>query len=116
MVKNDPYAALRIKEFNIFLLVRFALVFGWSMQFVVIEWQVYAMTNDKLSLAIIGLCEFLPAFFLAPFAGHIADKKEKRNLFALCIALFSLISFGLFWLMSNQIEASWTTKTILFSM
>ncbi|NRD22279.1 MFS transporter [Winogradskyella litoriviva] len=116
MVKNDPYAALRIKEFNIFLLVRFALVFGWSMQFVVIEWQVYAMTNDKLSLAIIGLCEFLPAFFLAPFAGHIADKKEKRNLFALCIALFSLISFGLFWLTSNQIEASWTTKTILFSI
>ncbi|NRD18706.1 MFS transporter [Winogradskyella eckloniae] len=116
MAKNDPYAALRIKEFNIFLLVRFALVFGWSMQFVVIEWQVYAMTNDKLSLAIIGLCEFLPAFFLAPFAGHIADKKEKRNLFALCIALFSLISFGLFWLTSNQIESSWSTNTILYSI
>ncbi|MUU79198.1 MFS transporter [Winogradskyella endarachnes] len=116
MVKNDPYAALRIKEFNIFLLVRFALVFGWSMQFVVIEWQVYAMTNDKLSLAIIGLCEFLPAFFLAPFAGHIADKKEKRNLFALCIALFSLISFGLFWLTSNQIESSWSTNYILYSI
>ncbi|WP_299098333.1 MFS transporter [uncultured Winogradskyella sp.] len=116
MAKNDPYAALRIKEFNIFLLVRFALVFGWSMQFVVIEWQVYSMTNDKLSLAIIGLCEFLPAFFLAPFAGHIADKKEKRNLFALCIALFSFISFGLFWLTSNQIETSWTTNTILYSI
>lgn len=116
MAKNDPYAALRIKEFNIFLLVRFALVFGWSMQFVVIEWQVYAMTNDKLSLAIIGLCEFLPAFFLAPFAGHIADKKEKRNLFALCIALFSLISFGLFWLTSNQIESSWSTNYILYSI
>lgn len=116
MAKNDPYAALRIKEFNIFLLVRFALVFGWSMQFVVIEWQVYSMTNDKLSLAIIGLCEFLPAFFLAPFAGHIADKKEKRNLFALCIALFSLISFGLFWLTSNQIESSWSTNYILYSI
>ena len=96
MKQNDPYAALRIKEFNIFLLLRFALVFGWSMQFVVIEWQVYALTKNPLSLGIIGLCEFLPAFLLAPFAGHIVDKKEKRNLFALCIALFSLISFGLF--------------------
>jgi len=116
MAKNDPYAALRFKEFNIFLLVRFALVFGWSMQFVVIEWQVYALTKDPLSLGIIGVCEFLPAFFLAPFAGYIVDKKEKRNLFALCIAMFSLISFGLFWLTSNAVEASWTTKSILLGI
>jgi len=114
--KNDPYAALRIKEFNIFLLVRFALVFGWSMQFVVIEWQVYALTENPLALGIIGLCEFLPAFLLAPFAGHIVDKKEKRNLFTICIALFSLISFGLFWLTSEQIESSWETTSILYGI
>tara|TARA_B100001063_G_scaffold246590_1_gene286462 strand:- start:1100 stop:2374 length:1275 start_codon:yes stop_codon:yes gene_type:complete len=116
LAKTDPYAALRFKEFNIFLLVRFALVFGWSMQFVVIEWQVYSLTNDELSLGIIGLCEFLPAFFLAPFAGHIVDRKEKRNLFILCITLFSLISFGLFWLTSEQVEASWSTNSILIGI
>ncbi|WP_405576941.1 MFS transporter [Winogradskyella sp. Asnod2-B02-A] len=116
MAKNDPYAALRIKEFNIFLLVRFALVFGWSMQFVVIEWQVYALTNNELSLGIIGLCEFLPAFLFAPFAGHIVDRKEKRNLFTLCIALFSLISFGLFWLTSEAIENSWEVNYILYGI
>ena len=116
MAKNDPYAALRFKEFNIFLFVRFALVFGWSMQFVVIEWQVYAMTDNELSLGIIGLCEFLPAFFLAPFAGHLVDKKEKRNLFALCIALFSLISFGLYWLTSETIESSWEMNSILYAI
>jgi MFS family permease len=116
LAKTDPYAALRFKEFNIFLLVRFALVFGWSMQFVVIEWQVYSLTNDELSLGIIGLCEFLPAFFLAPFAGHIVDRKEKRNLFTVCIALFSLISFGLFWLTSENVEASWETKSILIGI
>lgn len=116
MVKNDPYAALRIKEFNIFLLLRFALVFGWSMQFVVIEWHVYALTNDELSLGIIGACEFIPAFFMAPFAGHIVDRKEKRNLFALIIALFSLISFGLFWLTSQTIESSWSTNNIVLGI
>ncbi|WP_179344541.1 MFS transporter [Winogradskyella ursingii] len=116
MKKNDPYQALRYKEFNIFLLVRFALVFGWSMQFVVIEWQVYSLTEDPLSLGIIGLCEFLPAFLLAPFAGHIVDKKEKRNLFTLCIALFSLISFGLFWLTSEYVEATLETNIVLFGI
>lgn len=114
MQKNDPYASLRIKEFNVFLLVRFFLIFGWSMQFVVTEWQVYSLTNDKLSLGIIGACEFIPAFFMAPFAGHIVDKKEKRNLFALCIALFSLISFCLFWLTSKTIELTWSKTSILY--
>ncbi|MGB2684600.1 MAG: MFS transporter, partial [Olleya sp.] len=50
MAKNDTYAALRIREFNIFLLLRFALVFGWSMQFIVIEWEVYTLTKDPLYL------------------------------------------------------------------
>ncbi len=115
-MKQDPYISLRIREFNIFLLVRFLLVFGWSMQFVVIEWQIYSLTNDKLSLGIIGACEFIPAFFMAPFAGHIVDQKEKRNLFALCIALFSLISFFLFWLTSTNIESTWATSSIVFSI
>ena len=53
MQKNDPYAALRFKEFNIFLIMRFAMVFAWSMQFVVIEWQVYGITKDPLSLVLL---------------------------------------------------------------
>ncbi|MCX7551204.1 MFS transporter [Xanthomarina sp. F2636L] len=112
--KKDPYAALRIKEFNIFLLLRFALVFAWSMQFIVIEWQVYSLTKDPLSLGIIGLMEIIPALSMALFAGHIVDQKEKRNLLALCIALFSLISLGLFLLTWPRIVQDWSTNSILY--
>ena len=94
--KIDPYAALRFREFNIFLLVRFAMVFAWAMQFIVIEWQVYTLTKDPLSLGIIGLMEVIPAVGMALFAGHIVDQKEKRNLLVKCILGFSVISFGLF--------------------
>lgn len=114
--KNDPYAALRIKEFNIFLLIRFALVFGWSMQFIIIEWQVYSITKDPLSLGFIGLMEVIPAVSMALFAGHIVDQKEKRNLFALCIATFSLISLGLFFLTWPQVISDWSEKTVLYSI
>lgn len=116
MAKRDPYAALRIKEFNIFLLVRLFLVFGWSMQFIVIEWQVYSITKDPLSLGIIGLMEIIPAFTMALFAGHIVDQKEKRNLFALCIALFSLISLGLFLLTTETVVSDWSTHSVLYSI
>ena len=113
MQKNDPYAALRIKEFNTFLLLRFALVFGWSMQFIVIEWEVYSLTKDPLYLGLIGLMEIIPAFTMALFAGHIVDQKEKRNLLAICIAAFSLISLGLFLLTWDKVVGDWKTQNIL---
>ena len=116
MAKNDPYAALRIKEFNIFLFVRFLLVFGWSMQFIVIEWQVYSITKDPLSLGIIGLMEIIPAFTMALFAGHIVDQSEKRNLLAKCTAAFSLISLGLYYLTTDAVTSSWETNTVLYSI
>ena len=116
MAKRDPYAALRFKEFNVFLLLRFFLVFGWSMQFIIIEWQVYTLTKDPLSLGIIGLMEIIPAFSMALFAGHIVDQNEKRNLLLKCIGLFSLISFGLFFLTSSSVEMSWSSTAILYTI
>ena len=116
MANKDPYAALRFREFNIFLLLRFVLVFAWSMQFIVIEWQVYTLTKDPLSLGIIGLVEIIPALSMALFAGHIVDQREKRNLFLCCIGLFSLISLGLFFLSDASIMASWGQKSILYSI
>ena len=116
MKKNDPYAALRIKEFNIFLLLRFALVFGWSMQFIVIEWQVYSMTKDPWSLGIIGLMEVVPAVLMALFAGHIVDQKEKRNLLIKCILGFSTISLGLFILSKPSVLETYSRQTILYAI
>ena len=116
MANKDPYAALRFREFNIFLLLRFVLVFAWSMQFIVIEWQVYTLTKDPLSLGIIGLMEIIPALSMALFAGHIVDQREKRNLFLCCIGLFSLISLGLFFLSKASIMASWDQRSILYSI
>ncbi|QCX02027.1 MFS transporter [Aggregatimonas sangjinii] len=112
----DPYAALRYKEFNIFLLARFAMVFAWSMQFIVIEWQVYSMTKDPWSLGIIGLMEVIPAVSTALFAGHIVDQKEKRNLLVKCILGFSVISLGLFCLSEPTLVADFSTTTVLYSI
>jgi MFS family permease len=115
-IKKDPYAALRYKEFNTFLLLRFAMVFAWSMQFIVIEWQVYSITKDPLSLGIIGLMEVIPAISMALFAGHIVDQKEKKGLLVKCILAFSVISFGLFLLTWPAVVHDYSLKTILYSI
>ena len=116
MQKNDPYAALRYKEFNIFLLVRFAMVFAWTMQFVVIEWEVYSLTKDPLSLGIIGLMEVIPAVSMALFAGHVVDQNEKKGLLVKCILGFSTISLGLFLLTWPTVTDGLTKSFILWSI
>ncbi len=112
----DPYAALRFKEFNIFLLVRFAMVFAWSMQFIVIEWEVYSLTKDPLSLGIIGLMEVVPAVAMALFAGHYVDQNEKRSLLIRCILGFSCISFGLFLVTWPEVTEGMSKRSILYSI
>jgi MFS family permease len=116
MKKNDPYAALRFKEFNTFLLIRFAMVFAWSMQFIIIEWEVYRVTKSALSLGIIGLMEIIPAIAMALFAGHIVDQKEKKGLLTKCILGFSVISLGLFLITWPKVNAGLPTTTILYTI
>jgi len=114
--KNDPYQALRYREFNVFLLLRFAMVFAWSMQFIVIEWEVYSLTKNPLSLGIIGLMEVIPAVGMALFAGHIVDQREKKGLLVKCILGFSVISFGLFLLTWPKVVGELSSDTILYSI
>lgn len=116
MKKNDPYAALRYKEFNVFLLLRFIMVFAWSMQFIVIEWEVYSLTKSALSLGIVGLMEVVPAISMALFAGHIVDQNEKKGLLLKCIFGFLVISFGLFLLTWPEFNSGYSSQFILYSI
>ena len=114
--KNDPYQALRYREFNVFLLLRFAMVFAWSMQFIVIEWEVYSLTKNPLSLGMIGLMEVIPAVSMALFAGHMVDQREKKGLLVKCILGFTIISFGLFLLTWPKIVSGLSSDLILYSI
>jgi MFS family permease len=116
MKKKDPYLALRHKEFNLFLLIRFAIVFAWSMQFIIIEWEVYRMTKSALSLGIIGLMEIIPAVTMALFAGHIVDQNEKKGLLLKCILGFLMLSIGLFYITRPEVGTAFASTTILYSI
>jgi hypothetical protein len=84
------------------------------MQFIVIEWQVYSITKDPLSLGLIGLMEVIPAVSMALFAGHIVDQRKERAVAKMHFG-FSVISFGLFLLTWPALQ-DYATKTILYSI
>ena len=114
--KLDPYAALRFKEFNFFLIIRFILVFGWSMQFIIVEWEVYSLTKDPLSLGLIGLVEVIPAISTALFAGHIVDQREKKTLFVQCITAFLLVAIGYYFITSPYVYDNYENSQILIGI
>jgi len=114
--KLDPYAALRFKEFNFFLVIRFILVFGWSMQFIIVEWEVYSLTKDPLSLGLIGLVEVIPAISTALFAGHIVDQREKKMLFFQCIIAFLLVAIGYYFITSPYVYGNYENSQILIGI
>lgn len=111
--KNDPYASLRIREFNFYLVIRFAIVFALSMQFTIIEWKVYALSHDPFTLGLIGLAEVIPAVLLAPFAGHMVDKREKRGMLLACIISYIVIGTALFLLTWDRAVQGFSTQLVL---
>jgi len=82
------------------------------MQFAIIEWRIYHLTQDPLSLGLIGLAEVIPALSMALFAGHIVDKREKRGLLIKCMVGYIFISTILFLLTWDDILKGFSVQSI----
>jgi len=80
---HDPYAVFRFPDFRRFVGSVLALTVATQMQVVVVGWQIYAVTKDPLSLGLVGLAEALPFISIALFAGHVADRVNRRRVVAL---------------------------------
>jgi MFS family permease len=51
-----------------------------QIQGLVVSWQVYEVTHDPLSLGLIGLAEALPFIGFSLYAGHVADRLNRRTI------------------------------------
>ena len=87
--RHDPYAALRHADFRWFIVALTAMTVAVTMRGIVVGWQVYSVTHDPLSLGFIGLAEALPFIASALFAGHVADRTDRRwvTMLAMIVAL-----------------------------
>jgi MFS family permease len=88
--RHDPYVSLRNPNFLWYVASLVSLTLGTQIQATVVAWQVYAITKDPLSLGLVGLAEALPFITAALYAGHIADRHDRKLL-----ALIALtVQFG----------------------
>ena len=75
-----------------------------QIQAVVVAWQVYEMTGDPLSLAYVGLAQFLPMLFLLLPAGDLIDRYDRKLILALSWGTEALCAGLLAWLSLAEVH------------
>jgi MFS family permease len=92
---NDPYAALRFRDFRYLMASASLATLGEQMLTVAIGWDIYSRTHSALMLGFVGLAQFAPVLALSLVAGHAADRFDRRATAMLSQGLIGLTSLGL---------------------
>jgi MFS family permease len=94
--RHDPYAVFRFASFRWFVVSLLAMVMAAQVQLVVVGWEIYQLTQDPLSLGLLGLSEVLPYLAVALYAGHVVDRRDRRAVSLAALAVLLLAAFVLF--------------------
>lgn len=101
MNSPDPYAAIRIRDFRLFVTSRLFITLAMQMQGVIVGWQIYELTKDPLSLGLIGLAEAIPAISVSLYAGHLADIVQRKKIIITCVSVLACCSTALLYFTTN---------------
>ena len=109
-------APLRIAEFRLYWIARFAAVLATMGMVVIIGYQVYDLARAAPSaggygmsiraasfqLGLLGLSQFVPLALLTPVAGWVADRFERRTVARLANGIDMSIALALGWLTATD--------------
>ncbi|MBL7968813.1 MAG: MFS transporter [Prolixibacteraceae bacterium] len=102
---NEAFAAVRNRNFRLFLAYRFFATSATLMQAVIVGWQLYDITKDPLSLGMIGLTEVIPQISIALFAGHFVDIWDRKKII---FRTSFLLLLGSALLLGSSIDSEYT--------
>jgi MFS family permease len=96
---HDPYSALRISGFRLYLLGWIVSVIGQQVQSVAVQWQIFQRTNGRsnsaLALGLVGGIQAMPLILFALPAGHVADRFDRRKIIIASLVFAQICSISL---------------------
>jgi MFS family permease len=92
---SHVWRALRHRNFRLFFGGQSISLIGTWMTRVATSWLVYRITQSPLMLGTVGFAGQIPTFLLAPVAGVIADRVNRRSLLVWTQAVSMLQSLAL---------------------
>ena len=93
---HDPYAVFRIASFRWFVVSLLAMVMAAQVQLVVVGWEIYQLTQDALSIGLLGLSEVIPYLAVALYAGHVVDRSNRKTVSIMALVVLMGASLALF--------------------
>ncbi|KAA6458627.1 MFS transporter [Acidobacteria bacterium AB60] len=95
---SHAWRALRHRNFRLFFGGQSISLIGTWMTRVATSWLVYRLTKSSLLLGTVGFAGQIPTFLLAPFAGVIVDRIDRRKVLVWTQTLAMVQSLLLAWL------------------
>ena len=93
--RRDPYAALRFRDFRLFLIGQFVTAMGTQMVSFAIGWELWLRTHNELALGMVGLVQVIPVIVFSLPAGHVADHYNRKRIIVITQILLISCSLGL---------------------
>lgn len=102
---SHAWRALRHRNFRLFFGGQTISLIGTWMTRVATSWLVYRLTKSSLLLGTVGFAGQIPTFLLAPLAGVIVDRIDRRKVLVWTQTLAMVQSLVLAWLtLSHRIN------------
>jgi MFS family permease len=84
----DAYISFRLRDYRFLLAGSFLSNFGLQMLSVAVSWDLYTQTHSALILGNVGFVQVAPFLLFSLFAGHIADRYDRRAVMLAAQALY----------------------------
>src|SRR5580698_9965587 len=95
---SHAWRALRHRNFRLFFGGQSISLIGTWMTRIATAWLVYRLTKSALLLGTVSFVGQIPTFLLAPFAGVLVDRLDRRQVLVCTQALAMVQSLALAWL------------------
>jgi MFS family permease len=95
---SHAWRALRHRNFKLFVGGQSISLIGTWMTRIATSWLVWRLTHSALLLGVVGFTGQILTFVLAPFAGVLIERMDRRKLLVWTQALAGVQSLGMAWL------------------
>ena len=90
---NDTIRSLRHRNFQLFFSGQLISLIGTWMQNVAQSWLVYRLTGSSLLLGTVSFAGQIPVFPMAPLAGMVADRWNRRSIVIITQTASMILAF-----------------------
>jgi MFS family permease len=106
--------ALRHRNFRLFTAGQSISLIGTWMQQVAVGWLVYRLTSSPFLLGLVGFVAQGPTILLAPLAGVLADRHDKRRIIVVTqfLMMAQAVALGLL-VLSGRVTIGWILVLML---